>query len=85
MVPDHRRSCCVRCTEQPVLAQVIELLPAHFALVDTATGLEEVSLSMIDARIGDFVLIHAGEVVAPAYVGRQRQISPAAAGAAPDR
>ena len=85
MVPDHRRSCCVRCTEQPVLAQVIELLPAHFALVDTATGLEEVSLSMIDARIGDFVLIHAGRWWRRRTWVDRRQISPAAAGAAPDR
>lgn len=85
MVTDYRQHCCVRCTEQPVLARVIDLLPARFALVHTGTDLEEVSLSATDARIGDVVLIHAGEVVAPAARPGQRRLSPASAGATPSR
>ena len=49
-----------------MLAQVIDLLPARFALVDTGAGLEEISLAMVDARVGDLVLVHAGEAVAAA-------------------
>lgn len=87
MIPYNRRPCCVRCAEEPVLAQVIELLPARFALVDADNGLEEVSLAMVvDAQIGDVVLIHAGEVVAPVQPVQSRQrVTRAAAAAAPDR
>jgi len=67
MITDHRPGhCCVRCPDRPVLAQVIDLLPARFALVDTGAGLEEVSLAMVDAGVGDLVLVHAGEAVAEA-------------------
>lgn len=86
MIADNRhRHCCVRCATAPVPAQVIELLPGRFALVATAAGLEEVNLATVEARIGDVVLVHAGEAVAAAAEWDSSPQLSGAAGAGPGR
>ncbi|MGH9037005.1 MAG: HypC/HybG/HupF family hydrogenase formation chaperone [Acidimicrobiia bacterium] len=44
--------------------RVVELRPGDLALVDTGSGLEEVSVALVDARVGATVLIHAKEAIA---------------------
>ena len=43
---------------------VLELRPNGLALVDTGAGTpEEVSIALMDAAVGDVVLVHAGEAI----------------------
>lgn len=43
---------------------VAVLLPDGLALVDTDAGTrEEVSVALVDAAVGDRVLVHAGEAI----------------------
>src|SRR5262249_24804474 len=63
-----RASCtsetCVTCGEVAVEVTVIRRLPAAMAVVDTGSGEEEVSITLVDAGPGDTVLVHAGEAIA---------------------
>jgi hydrogenase expression/formation protein HypC len=60
---------CITCSDAAVAVRVLELRPDGLALVDTGVGApEEVSVALVDAAVGDVVLVHAGEaigVVAP--------------------
>ena len=55
---------CVTCSDQAVPVIVVELLEHDLALVDTGRGLEEVSVALVDARVGEVVLVHAKEAIA---------------------
>nr|WP_255638775.1 HypC/HybG/HupF family hydrogenase formation chaperone [Amycolatopsis sp. DSM 110486] len=43
---------------------VVELLDLGFAVVDTGQGREEVSVALVQAGVGDRILVHAGEAIA---------------------
>ena len=43
---------------------MVELLGDSLAVVDTGEGVEEVSVALVDAAVGDTVLVHAGEAIA---------------------
>lgn len=60
----YPRYTCATCSDETVEARVIALHPARLAVVDTAFGLEEVSVALVDVRVGDVVLVHAKEAVA---------------------
>lgn len=55
---------CITCSDQAVPVVVVELRDGDLALVDTGRGLEEVSVALVDARVGDTVLVHAKEAIA---------------------
>jgi hydrogenase expression/formation protein HypC len=55
---------CVTCSDEAVAVRVVELLPAQLALVDTGQSVEEVSVALVDAGVGDTVLVHAKEAIA---------------------
>jgi hydrogenase expression/formation protein HypC len=55
---------CITCSDEAVTVRVVELLPAGLALVDTGPGVEEVSIALVDAGVGDSVLVHAKEAIA---------------------
>jgi hydrogenase maturation factor len=55
---------CITCSDAAVAVRVRALLPDGFAEVETAAGVEEVSVALVDARPGDFVLVHASEAIA---------------------
>lgn len=55
---------CVTCGDVAVPVQVVKLLPGGLALADTATGTEEISVALVEARPGDTVLVHAKEAIA---------------------
>jgi hydrogenase expression/formation protein HypC len=56
---------CITCSDTAVAVTVVELRPEELALVDTGAGEpEEVSVALVDAQVGDVVLVHAGEAIA---------------------
>ena len=55
---------CITCSDQAVRVTVVALNPDGTARVDTGAGEEEVSVALVDAAVGDVVLVHAGEAIA---------------------
>jgi hydrogenase expression/formation protein HypC len=55
---------CITCGDTAVEVTVVELLPDALAMVETGSGREEVSVALVDARVGATVLVHAGEAIA---------------------
>jgi hydrogenase expression/formation protein HypC len=55
---------CITCSDQAVRVTVVALHPDGTARVDTGSGEEEVSVALVDAAVGDVVLVHAGEAIA---------------------
>ena len=55
---------CITCGDVAVEATVTALLPQRMALVDAGAGDEEVSVALVDAHVGDVVLVHAKETIA---------------------
>jgi hydrogenase expression/formation protein HypC len=47
-----------------VAVRIRTLLPGDLAEVDTGAGLETVSVALVDAAVGDVVLVHAKEAIA---------------------
>jgi hydrogenase expression/formation protein HypC len=57
---------CLTCGDIAVEVRIIRLLPGGFADVDTGEGVEQVSVALVSARVGDTILVHAGEAIAVA-------------------
>ena len=55
---------CITCSDTAVAVRVVTLLPDDLALVDTGTGQEEVSVALVQAAVGDTILVHAKEAIA---------------------
>ena len=55
---------CITCSDAAVAVTVLEVRPGGLALVDTGAAPEEVSIALVDAGVGDVVLVHAGEAIA---------------------
>ncbi|GAA5164018.1 HypC/HybG/HupF family hydrogenase formation chaperone [Pseudonocardia eucalypti] len=65
MTPECAGPECVTCSDAAVPVRVSRLLPDGLALVEAAPGrTEEVSVALVDAGVGDVVLVHAGEAIA---------------------
>lgn len=57
-------SVCVTCSDTAVPGLVVALLDDGLAIIGTQAGQEEVSVALVEAGIGDTVLVHAGEAIA---------------------
>ena len=55
---------CITCSDEAVAVEILQLLPHDLALVDTGAGVEEVSVALVEAAVGDTVLVHAKEAIA---------------------
>jgi hydrogenase expression/formation protein HypC len=55
---------CITCSDTAVACTVVALLDDDLAIVDTSAGEEEVSVALVEARVGDTILVHAGEAIA---------------------
>lgn len=55
---------CITCSDQAVAVRVLQILADDLAVVDTGSGQEEVSVALIQAAVGDTILVHAGEAIA---------------------
>lgn len=55
---------CVTCSDEAVAVRVVRLRDGDLADVDVGGGrVEEVSVALVDARVGDTVLVHAKEAI----------------------
>jgi hydrogenase expression/formation protein HypC len=56
---------CVTCSDTAVPVTVVRLLDDSLAEVDAGEGrVEEISVALVSACVGDTVLVHAGEAIA---------------------
>ena len=51
---------CITCADQAVPVRVVELLDGGMARVDAGASIEEVSIELVEAAVGDTLLVHAG-------------------------
>lgn len=58
-IPECHDDVCITCSDEAVAVTVVELLDDGMARVDTGVSVEEVDLSLVDATVGDTVLVHA--------------------------
>jgi len=59
-VGDH----CVTCSDEAVAVRVLRLHDGDLAEVDVGDGrTEEVSVALVDAAVGDTILVHAKEAI----------------------
>ncbi|MGH8867396.1 MAG: HypC/HybG/HupF family hydrogenase formation chaperone [Actinomycetes bacterium] len=63
-VPECHGDVCITCSDEAVPVRVVRLLDAGLAMVDTGVSVEEVSIALVDAGVGDVVLVHAKEAIA---------------------
>lgn len=55
---------CITCSDEAVAVRVIRLHDGDLADVDVGDGrTEEVSVALVDAAVGDTVLVHAKEAI----------------------
>jgi hydrogenase expression/formation protein HypC len=62
--PECHDEICITCSDTAVAVTIARLLPDGLAIVDTEAGQEEVSVALVDAGVGDTILVHAGEAIA---------------------
>jgi len=67
-VSDRSEHCagdhCVTCSDEAVAVRVLRLRDGDLADVDVGDGrTEEVSVALVDAAVGDTVLVHAKEAI----------------------
>lgn len=56
---------CVTCSDEAVPVTVVRLLDGDLAVADVGGGAhEEVSVALVDAAVGDTILVHAKEAIA---------------------
>jgi hydrogenase expression/formation protein HypC len=67
-VPDCYGDVCITCSDTAVEVTIVRLLSDGLAVVDTGQGEEEVSVALVQAEVGDTILVHAKEAIA--VVGR---------------
>jgi hydrogenase maturation factor len=63
-VPQCYDDVCITCSDVALPFRVTEMLDDGLAMVDTGQGYEEVSVALVDAGVGDVVLVHAKEAIA---------------------
>jgi hydrogenase expression/formation protein HypC len=64
VVPQCYDDVCITCSDEAVAVRVVELLADDLAMVDTGVSTEEVSVALVDAGVGDTILVHAKEAIA---------------------
>jgi hydrogenase maturation factor len=64
MVPECHGDVCITCSDEAVPVRIVELLDFGLAMVDTGQSVEEVSVALVEAEVGDTVLVHAKEAIA---------------------
>jgi hydrogenase expression/formation protein HypC len=63
-VPDCLDDVCITCSDEATAVTIVRLLGDGLALVDTGVSEEEVSVALVEAGVGDTVLVHAKEAIA---------------------
>jgi hydrogenase expression/formation protein HypC len=55
---------CITCSDEAIPVTIVELLEDDLASVDTGESIEVVSVALVDAAVGDTILVHAKEAIA---------------------
>lgn len=55
---------CITCSDEAVPVRIVEVLDGGLARVDTGESIEEVSIMLVEAGVGDTILVHAKEAIA---------------------
>ncbi len=63
-LPECVGEVCITCSDTAVEVRVVRLLEDEMAVVDTGAGEETVSVALVDAGVGDTILVHAREAIA---------------------
>lgn len=63
-IPECYGEVCITCSDEAVPVTIVELLADELARVDTGQSIEVVSVALVDAGIGDTILVHAKEAIA---------------------
>lgn len=61
--PAEAGPACITCGDEAVEVTVLALEDGDLALVDTGAGRERVSVMLVEAHVGDRILVHAGEAI----------------------
>ncbi|HEU5002176.1 MAG TPA: HypC/HybG/HupF family hydrogenase formation chaperone [Actinomycetota bacterium] len=64
MVPECYGDVCITCSDEALPVTIVELLADELARVDTGQSVEVVSVALVDAGVGDVILVHAKEAIA---------------------
>ncbi|GAC1372894.1 MAG: hypothetical protein NVSMB32_16520 [Actinomycetota bacterium] len=64
VVPECHGDVCITCSDEALPVTILELLPDELARVDTGRSVEVVSVALVDAQVGDTILVHAKEAIA---------------------
>ena len=64
MTGDCGHEVCITCSDGAVEVTLVELLQGDLARADTGAGIEEISVALVEASVGDRVLVHAKEAIA---------------------
>jgi len=59
-----RDDVCITCSDTAVEVRVLRLLDDEMAVVEAGADEETVSVALVTARVGDSILVHAGEAIA---------------------
>ena len=62
--PSCSGDTCITCSDTAVQVTVVRLLADEMAVVDTGAGEETVSVALVEAGVGDTILVHASEAIA---------------------
>ncbi len=63
-IPECYGDVCITCSDQAIPVRIVELLDDDIALVDTGQSMEQISIALVTAAVGDTVLVHAKEAIA---------------------
>ena len=64
MTRECRDDVCITCSDTAVEVRVLRLLDDEMAVVEAGADEETVSVALVTARVGDSILVHAGEAIA---------------------
>jgi hydrogenase maturation factor len=62
--PECHADVCITCSDTATPVTVLRLLADELAVVRTDGGEEEVSVALVEAQVGDTILVHASEAIA---------------------
>ncbi|HYR63180.1 MAG TPA: HypC/HybG/HupF family hydrogenase formation chaperone [Actinomycetota bacterium] len=64
MIPECYGDVCITCSDEAIPVVIVELLDDELARVDTGQSVEVVSVALVEAQVGDTILVHAKEAIA---------------------
>ena len=62
--PRNEGGHCPVCSDEALPARVLSLLPGGIAEVELHGAIEEVDVQLVDAAVGDVILVHANVAIA---------------------